>query len=48
MTADPRGALRRMIIATSACSWSWEKVANIGTDFSTVVETEVDAADMLF
>ncbi len=47
MTADARGALRRMIIGTSARSWSWEKAANNGTDFSAVVETVVDAADML-
>jgi hypothetical protein len=47
MIADPRGALRRVIIVTSARSWSWEKLANIGTDFSTVVETVVDAADIL-
>jgi hypothetical protein len=47
MTEEPRGALRRMIIATSARSSSWEKAAKIGTDFSTVVETAVDATDML-
>ncbi len=47
MIAVPRGALRRVTIVASARSWSSGKLPNIGTDFSTVVETVVDAADIL-
>jgi hypothetical protein len=43
MIAEPRGALRRVTIAASERICSAEKLANIGSDFSTVVETVVEA-----
>ncbi len=47
MIAVPRVALRRVTMTASPLSSSRDKPANIGTDFRTVVETEVDRLDML-
>jgi hypothetical protein len=44
MMTEPRGALRRVTTPTSARNCSSEKLANSGTDFSTVVETVVAIA----
>jgi|SRR6185503_9300048 len=44
MITEARGALRRVTTETSVRSWSSGKLANNGTDFSTVVETVVAIA----
>ncbi len=46
MMTELRGALRRVTTVTSMRSWSSGKLANSGTDFSTVVETVVGVAGM--
>ena len=48
MITEPRGALRRVTTLTSVRNCSSGKLANSGTDFSTVVETVVAIAGIGF
>ncbi len=48
MMTVPRGALRRVTTLTSVRNCSSGKLANSGTDFSTVVETVVAMAGIGF